>query len=124
MLRIPARKGQVWLVPDRHLHLPPDVKRKQVHESRPFLILSGDATNQDSEFPIVLGCPISTSARFATEFCVKLGASEANLPKKSWVRVVAIQPLDVTHLGELSGSLTSERVAEVEAALFQYMGIL
>lgn len=125
MIRIPARKGQIYNVADRHLQLPPATQRGEPHATaRPFLVLSGNKTNSDNDFPLVLGCPISTSRRFTTEFCVQFGAGEGGLQKKSWVRVVAIQPLDISLLGDKLGELTLEQVAEVEESLFAYMGIL
>lgn len=123
MRSIPYRKGQVWQVPDHLLRLHPQAKRTEVHPTRPFLILSGDESNEDAAYPLVLGCPLSSQQDLKTYFCVRVGQGDGNLSKKSWVRVPLIQAFEKEHLDTMLGNLSAERLAEVEVSLFQYMGL-
>lgn len=52
-----------------------------------------------------------------------LRADAANLPKKGWVRVSAVQPLMKSQLGDLTGILTADKFEEVQARLLEYMGL-
>lgn len=72
----------------------------------------------------MLVAPVSTSTTRKTSFCVKLAAGEGGVTKKCWVRVVAIQPLLKNDLGDRLGVLPVARLEEVQARLFQYMGLL
>ncbi|TVS77002.1 type II toxin-antitoxin system PemK/MazF family toxin [Mycobacterium helveticum] len=121
----PIRKGYIYQVRDEILRLPPEPER-EVHETRrPFLIYSGDPTNNDQSYPVVSGFPLSKSTRYRTEFDVKLAAGEGNVSEKCWVRIHALQPLLKTDLGDCGGKpLTPERMEEIEAQLFRYLDAL
>jgi mRNA-degrading endonuclease toxin of MazEF toxin-antitoxin module len=115
--------GAVYYVRDRDLTLPPDEDRVYHDERRPVLVISGPETNSDISWNFVLVAPISSSTSHKTRFCVLLGAGAANLPKKGWVRVVAVQPLMKSQLGDHTGILKADKFAEVQARLLQYMGL-
>ncbi|MGC5009715.1 type II toxin-antitoxin system PemK/MazF family toxin [Streptosporangium sp. DT93] len=117
------RKGGVYWVSDSSLTLPPNDKRK-IKPRRPVLVLSGDATNEDPQWPIVLVAPISTSPAMKTDFCLKLGAGTANLPEKGWVRIVALQPLVKEDIADYVGHLPAAMLAIVEENLFAYMELI
>lgn len=119
---MPIRKGGVFFVKDSSLTMPHNDVRN-VHPQRTVIVLSGDATNQDPDWPHVLVVPTSTSTTLKTEFCVKLAASVGNLPRRCWVRVVFPQPLLKEDLGDYLGHLPAEHVAMLEDNLFAYMGI-
>jgi mRNA-degrading endonuclease toxin of MazEF toxin-antitoxin module len=78
------RKGGVFMVDDGRLRMPPEDKRKK-HPQRFVIIVSGDATNSDQGWPVVLVVPTSTSEHLATEYCVELSKGQGNLPKKCWL---------------------------------------
>ncbi|MFV2105885.1 type II toxin-antitoxin system PemK/MazF family toxin [Micromonospora sp. LOL_015] len=115
--------GGVYYVKDLAISLPPNDGRNYHDERRPVVVLSGPNTNSVAGWPTVLVAPISTSTTLKTEYCVKLRASEGGLPKKCWVRVVAVQPLLKSDLQDHLGVLTAERLEEIQARLFQYMGL-
>jgi len=121
-VRVAIQVGGVYLVQDSVLTLPPESSREVHTTRRPFVVLSGDRTNQDPAWPVVLGCPLSSSTTWKTEFCIQLSAAEAG--KKTWVRVPAIQPLLKDHLEDLTFTLDSGRVEEVRASLLDYVGAL
>ena len=67
--------------------------------------------------------PISSSTARKTGYCVKLNAGEGGLVKKGWVRVIAVQPLLKSDLQDRLGVVPAERLEEVQARLFQYLGL-
>jgi hypothetical protein len=79
---MPPRKGGVFMVDDGVLRMPPEDKRKR-HPHRYVIIISGDATNADHRWPVLLVVPTSTSEDFATEYCVELNKGYGNLPKSA-----------------------------------------
>jgi mRNA-degrading endonuclease toxin of MazEF toxin-antitoxin module len=115
--------GAVYYVRDRDLTLPPNQDRQYHDERRPVLVISGPETNSDPSWGFVLVAPISSSTSLKTRFCVLLGAGAANLSKKGWVRVSAVQPLMKSQLGDHTGILTAGKFAEVQARLLEYMGL-
>ncbi|MEO7897019.1 MAG: type II toxin-antitoxin system PemK/MazF family toxin, partial [Pseudolysinimonas sp.] len=115
--------GGIYFVADSEITLPPE-KGREVHDAgRRFLVLSGRETNNRQSWPLVIGCPISGSTSFRTEFDVLLGAGEFGTIKKCWVRVPALQPILKTDLGALSGTLDTERLNLVQARVFEYLGL-
>jgi len=116
--------GGLYLVADSKLTLPPEEKRQIHNERRPFLVLSGSQTNSDAQWPVVLGCPVSASTLYKTRFDVKLAAHEAGTIKKCWIRVPAVQPLLKTDLEDLTGTLTQDRLEEVQGRLLTYLGLV
>lgn len=121
----PVRRGYVYQVDDKLLRLPPEDERTVYTGRRPFLVLSGDATNSDSEWSVVSGFPISTSPKYKTEFDVELGPGEGGLASAGWVRIHALQPLLKTDLQDWTGMrLESNRLVEIEAQLFRFLEAL
>lgn len=115
--------GGVYLVADNALSLPPNSAREYHDARRPFVVVSGQEYNDNPAWPLVLGCPMSSSTRQKTEFCVKLAAGEANCIKKTWIRVPAIQPLEKKALGDYTGPLPDEKLELLRAKVLQYMGL-
>lgn len=116
--------GGVYLVADARLTLLPEEERQVHDERRRFVILSGSETNLDDSWPVVFGCPISSSTRFKTQFDVKLAAGEAGATKKCWIRIPAAQPLLKSDLEDLTGKLDGARLQEVQARILQYLGLI
>ena len=86
-------------------------------------MLSGDTTNDDPAWVTVLVVPLSSSTTRRTRFCVKLSVGEGNLSKKTWARVPAVQPLAKAHLQDFSGPLPVDKLEQIQARLFEYMGL-
>lgn len=120
----PVIIGGVYLVKDSAIRLPPDQEREPHAQRRPVVVLTGPNSNSNTGWPIVLAAPVSTSTTRKTSFCVKLAVGEGGVPKQCWVRVVAIQPLLKSDLGDRLGLLPAARLGEVQARRFQYMGLL
>jgi mRNA-degrading endonuclease toxin of MazEF toxin-antitoxin module len=116
--------GGIYFVTDSKLTLLPREDRQIHEERRRFVILSGSETNLDDSWPVILGCPISSSTSFKTRFDVKLAAGEAGTTKKCWIRIPAAQPLLKADLEDLTGKLDGERLQEVQARLLQYLGLI
>ncbi|MCA1673501.1 MAG: type II toxin-antitoxin system PemK/MazF family toxin, partial [Actinobacteria bacterium] len=115
--------GAVYYGRDRDLTLPPNDDRQYHDQRRPVSVISGSETNSDASWGFVLMALISSSTSHKTRFCVRLAAGAANLPKKGWVRVSAVQPLMKSQLGDQTGIVTADKLAEVHARLLQYMGL-
>lgn len=114
--------GGIYIVRDGALTLPPN-DRRDVHPTRPVVVLSRPDTNVDPNWPVVLVCPLSSSTGLKTRFCVKLAAGEANSNKKTWIRVPAVQPLLKSELGSHTGTLDQDKLEEVQARLLEYLGL-
>jgi mRNA-degrading endonuclease toxin of MazEF toxin-antitoxin module len=122
MARTPVRGG-VYFVPDDILVLLPSQLRKIIHAGRRyFVVLSGDETNDDDNWPIVSGCPISSQTGWRTKFDVQLGAGEGGVQKKCWVRVPALQSIEKQHLQDFTGLLDPARIDQIDASVFWSLG--
>ncbi|KZS64711.1 type II toxin-antitoxin system PemK/MazF family toxin [Mycobacterium ostraviense] len=115
-------QGGIYLVPDDKLVLLPRVIRQVLHDHRYFVVLSGDATNSQADWPTVSGCPISSQTTLKTRFDVKLAAGEGGVTKKCWVRIPAIQSIEKTDLRQFTGTLDPAKLDQVDASLFDYLG--
>ena len=72
----------------------------------------------------MLGCPVSKSTSYKTQFDVRLASGEAGVTQKCWIRIPAIQPLLKTDLEDRTGTLAAERLEEVQAPLLEYLGLI
>lgn len=117
------RLGDVYDVYDDLIRMLPEGDRS-LHASRPFVVLN-DTGNDHPNWPVVMGCPISSSARSATAFCVQLHIGEAGMDKASWVRIAALQPLEKSDLApsRWRGRLPAERLAAVRGSILFYLGL-
>jgi hypothetical protein len=88
------------------------------------IVLSGDAKNQQLDWPLVYVVPTSTATMLKTEYCVKLAQGVGNLPSKCWVRTVCAQPFLKEELGDYLGTLPAHLVSLIEENLFAYMGLV
>ena len=123
----PANLGEVFLVADRVLSLPPESDRR-VHpdtEPRPFVVLS-DVQGSDPQWPTVLGCPVSSETTRRTPLCVKLAAGEAGLRRKSWVRIPALQPIAKEDLppDRRIGQLPADKLELAQKHILIYLGLM
>jgi mRNA-degrading endonuclease toxin of MazEF toxin-antitoxin module len=114
--------GGVYWVADARLTLPPDNDR-QLHPRRGVVILSGPETNSDPAWLLVQVVPLSSESTRKTRFCVKISAGEGNVDKKVWARVPAVQPILKSDLQDYVGVLPETRVEEIQARLWQYLGM-
>ena len=121
---IAIRRGSVYYVADDAIKLVPDEGNRQQHDRRPVLVVSGDRTNADPAWPIVLIMPISTSAKKATEHCVALATGEGGVSKDCWVRTTAIQPIEKRLIQDMLGRLLANKLEIVDAKLANYMDAL
>ncbi|WIE69214.1 type II toxin-antitoxin system PemK/MazF family toxin [Curtobacterium sp. MCLR17_054] len=115
--------GGIYLVKEDALTLPPEASRTKHAERRPFVVLSGAGTNSRIDWKTVLGCPISSSTSYRTEFDVKLAQGEFGATKKCWIRIPALQPILKTDLEDLTGTLDAARLEEAQARVLEFMGL-
>ena len=116
--------GGVYLVADEALSLD-DGQPRNVHDARrPFVVLSADNYNNDPAWRVVLGCPTSKSTSFRTDLCVKLNAGDANVPKKCWVRIPALQGIARSSLEDMTGVLPPDKLQEVQMRVLQFLGLI
>lgn len=120
----PVINGGVYYVKDSVISLPPNQERTIHEQRRPVVVISGPNTNSNTGWPTVLVAPVSSSTSLKTSFCVKLAAGDGGVTKKCWVRVIAVQPLLKSDLGDRIGVLPAARLEEIQARLFHYMGLL
>jgi mRNA-degrading endonuclease toxin of MazEF toxin-antitoxin module len=122
MIQAQTIRAGIYLVSDDKLVMLPRVVRRFLHDHRFFVVLNGDATNSQSDWPTVSGCPISSQTRLKTRFDVKLAAGEGGVTKKCWVRIPAIQSIEKADLWQFTGTLDPAKLEQIDAALFDYLG--
>jgi mRNA-degrading endonuclease toxin of MazEF toxin-antitoxin module len=115
--------GGVYTVNDGLIRLLPAGKR-QKHPTRPFLVLSSTEIVLDNDWPTVVGCPLSTSDEWNTEYDVRLRRGDGGVDKDCWVRVTAIQPIEKKSLDFYKGEIGRQSLHEVRAALTAYLGMI
>ncbi|WDZ88887.1 type II toxin-antitoxin system PemK/MazF family toxin [Nocardiopsis sp. HUAS JQ3] len=115
------RRGGVYRVPDHRLTLPPDYDRDP-HPQRTVIVISGEAENENEEWPIVMVVPCSSQSSRRTKYCVKLNHGVANVDKKCWARVVAAQPLAKDEIGDFVGQLPADLLEDVYVNWAEYTG--
>jgi mRNA interferase MazF len=88
----------------------------EIAKTRPVLIISNDTGNQYADRVIV--APISSGGIAKIyPFEVRLNAGEAGLSKDSKILLDQIRTLDKSRLGNQIGTLTVERLEEVNRAI-------
>ncbi|HIY40550.1 MAG TPA: type II toxin-antitoxin system PemK/MazF family toxin [Candidatus Nocardiopsis merdipullorum] len=120
-MKPPIERGGIYWVPDRLLALPPDYDRDP-HHRRAVVVISGDAENENEDWPIVLVAPCSSQSTRKTRYCVKLGQGVANVQKKCWVRVAAVQPMAKDELGDYVARLPAHLLEDVYFNFAEYTG--
>jgi mRNA-degrading endonuclease toxin of MazEF toxin-antitoxin module len=109
-------------MPDHSVKLPPETNRTE-HPRRPVVVLSRDVNNADAEWPVFLGCPISSQG-YATEFDVKVVAGAGGLARKGWVRVALAQPFSKTDAMERVGQFDANTMEQIVARLLNFIGAI
>jgi len=107
--------GQIWFV-----SLDP-VMGHEMGKKRPALVVSNDRSNPFADTVTVL--PITSKTERVYPFEAFLPREETNLPKDSKVKCNQIRTVDKKRLANFVGSLSSERLKDVEQALLIHLGI-
>ncbi len=108
-------RGQIWFV-----SLDPVVGH-EMGKKRPALVVSNDRNNLFADTITVL--PITSKTEKVYPFEVFLSKEETNLPKDSKVKCNQIRTVDKKRLANFVGSLSSERLKDIEQALLIHLGI-
>ena len=108
-------RGQIWFV-----SLGP-VMGHEMGKKRPALVVSNDRNNLFADTVTVL--PITSKTERVYPFEVFLPREETNLPKDSKVKCNQIRTVDKKRLANFVGSLSSERLKDVEQAFLIHLGI-
>jgi mRNA interferase MazF len=88
--------------------------------TRPVLILSADIFNQRSGTVIAVAL---TSQEPRAGFPLTLSAEEADLPKKSWVKISQIRTLSIERIGGKISEVSDEFLLQVIDGLNEILGI-
>ena len=137
-------RGAVFVVPFGEIQFLPRLLREEP-KPHPVLVVSTDDVCRSDSWKYVSVVPISTAAKWKTEYCVEAhvptykkrhreqrqGAEPSSasldswpLTQKSWIRTSHVQPMeksvltDERHRGELPPLL----IEEVESALYEFLG--
>jgi mRNA interferase MazF len=114
MIRI-VRRGEIYYVdwsPERGAR-PPVVS--------PVLVIQGDLGNHFGSTTIVAAISITRQAPFP--FQVGISALESGLSSDGIVKCEQIQTIDQARLGELVGSLSIDKMRQIDAALHLSLGL-
>ncbi len=87
--------------------------------SRPVLVLSQNVFNDRSGTVIAVAL---TSQPPSAGFPLTLELTDANLPKKSWVKISQIRTLSVQRLGKKLGKATPQELEDIIEGLNEIIG--
>jgi len=99
-----------------------DLNPARGHEQaglRPVVIISHDVFNERSGTVIAMAL---TSQPQRAGFPLTLELTEADLPKQSWVKISQIRTLSVERLGEKTGHISAEVLAQLVDGLIEIVG--
>lgn len=107
-----ARRGEIWLV-----DFSPGRGSEQTGR-RPALILQNDAGNRSPTYPNTIVLAMTSKGK-AISFHIRVEPTAENgLQTSSWIKCEQILTISKTRLiGQAIGSLTSEELGQVEAAV-------
>ena len=89
---------------------------------RPALVIQNDVGNEFSSTTIVAA--ISASLRRPYPFHVAITARESGLPKDSIIKCEQIQTIDQARLDRSVGTLSDDKMREVDVALHRSLGMV
>jgi mRNA interferase MazF len=110
-----VRRGDLWWVdwePGRG---------SEQRGRRPALVLQNDIGNKYS--PTTIVASVTTRGPRRVPILVSVSAEESGLPRDSFVNLAHIVTIDKDRLLQRCGSLSSERMLEVDSALKISLGI-
>ncbi len=107
------KRGEIWFV-----SLEPVIGH-EIGKKRPAIVISNDKNNLYADTITVI--PITSKTERIYPFEVLLPKKEVGLPKDSKAKCNQIRTIDKKRLINLVGSLSPERVKEVEKALLIHL---
>lgn len=93
----------------------------EIAKTRPAVVISNDVGNQHSDRVIVAA--ISSSHTRVYPFEVLLRSGEGGLTRDSKALLDQIRTVDKVRLGQKLGSLSLERIAEIDRAMMLSLGL-
>ena len=123
------QRGQVYLVADDLIILPktrlPSKPERELHESRPVLIVQTNLDNDDPLHPIILVAPLSRRVDLQDQRNFKLSAGQAGLEHDSIVQLGLAQPvLKIDLQGEALGRVDDITMNDIDAVLAANLGLI
>lgn len=109
------RRGEIWLVT-----LEP-VIGNEIGKTRPALVISNDRNNEFAGTITII--PITSKTEEIFPFEVFISKEESNLPMDSKIKCNQIRTVDKKRLIRLIGSISREKIKEVEKAILIHLGI-
>ena len=88
---------------------------------RPALVIQNDIGNKYS--PTTIVAALTTAIEKPYPFLVKITVKESGLPKDSTVNLAVIVTIDKTRLNDKCGELSKAKVAEVDKAIKESLGL-
>lgn len=101
----PFSPGEIWWVRDAEFSFPDDLGPPFSGKGRPAIILTGDDTLIDQNFPTVLVAPCSKQPERANQQDLILRPPAVPLPFATRVMMSMIQPLNKAALKDCAGAL-------------------
>jgi len=109
------QRGEIWLV-----SLDPVIGH-EIGKVRPALVVSNNYNNQFAQTVTIL--PITSKVTKVYPFEVFLSKHESGLPKDSKIKANQVRTIDKKRLIKIVGTISKERLKEVEQALLIHLGI-
>ena len=109
------RRGEIYWA-----NLDPPIG-SEISKTRPVLIVSNNINNRYAATVSIL--PITSTTSKVYPFEVFLPKSEGNLSNDSKAKANQIRTLDKQRIGKKIGEISEEKLAEIEVAVLNHLGI-
>ena len=123
------QRGEIYLIADDLIVLPetrlPSKPERELHETRPVLILQTNSDNGDPLYPAILVVPLSHRVDLQDQRDFKLSAGQAGLEHDSIVQLGLIQPvLKIDLQEEALGKVDDIAMHDIDAVLAANLGLI
>jgi mRNA interferase MazF len=92
-----------------------NVEGEDARIPHPHVVIDADVPNQGQHTTVIVCALTSNLKRVSIPGNILLEAGEGSLPRQSVIEVSKVVSVEATQLGEYIGTLSAERVEEIEA---------
>lgn len=122
-------RGEIYWVSDEEIRLPeselPNQLERNIHPTRPVLVLQTDEDNEDTFYPIVLVAPLTHRVEYKDNKDYQLRKGQGGVTKDSLILLGQVQPILKTKLmGTPTGKLDNITMIDVDAILSANLGLI
>ncbi len=118
--------GEIWILRDNLISLLPSdrvVNRRNMHSSRPVLVVQNCLENNDEESLLIRVAPMSTTIRFEQKFDIRLHPATDGVKDECMAQVQLTQPILKKDMERKVGMISDDKKQEIAAAKLELLGV-